>query len=96
MINPLEKKRAEIDAIDTRLAGLLAERLTIAASLAGLKKTGRDPARETAILKRVVGLVKDGKLHPAVKTVYREIIKQGRLLQKNIIKKRKFPGNPQP
>lgn len=81
MKNPLEEKRKKIDALDTRLAGLLAERFSIVASLAGLKKKVRDPARETTVLKHAAGLVKDRKLRPAVLAVYRELIKRGRRLQ---------------
>ena len=81
MRNPLEGKRKKIDAIDARLAGLLAERLSVAASLAGLKKKVRDPKREAVVLKHAAGLVKDRKLRPAVLAVYRELIKQGRRLQ---------------
>ena len=88
MGNPLGEKRGEIDAIDARLAGLLAERFSVAASLAGLKKKVRDPAREASVLKRATGLVKDRKLRSAVLAVYREIIKQSRRLQKDSIRKR--------
>jgi len=82
MGNPLEEKRKEVDRIDGRLAVLLAERLSIAASMAGLKKRLRDSAREAAVLKRAAGLVKDRKLRPAVMAVYREIIRQGLRLQR--------------
>ncbi len=82
MGNPLEEKRKEVDRIDGRLAVLLAERLAIAASMAGLKKRLRDSAREAAVLKRAAGLVKDRKLRPAVMAVYREIIRQGLRLQR--------------
>ena len=82
MKNPLEEKRKKIDVMDARLAVLLAERLAAAASLAGLKKKIRDPAREAAVLKRAAALIKDRKLRPAVLAIYREIIKQSRRLQK--------------
>ncbi len=82
MRNRLDEKRKEIDAIDARLAGLLAERLSVAASLGGLKKKIRDTAREAAVLKHAAGLVMDRRLRPAVKAVYRELIKQGRRLQR--------------
>jgi chorismate mutase len=82
MENSLAKKRKKIDALDARLAGLLAERFSVVMSLAGLKKKIRDPRREAAVLKRAAGLVKDKKLRPAVTAVYGEIIRQSRLLQK--------------
>ena len=87
MENPLGEKRKKIDAIDVRLAGLLAERLILAAALAGLKKKVRDPIREAAVLKRAAGLVKDPELRLAVLAIYREIIKQGRRLQNDVIKR---------
>lgn len=88
MGNPLNEKRKNIDAIDARLAGLLAERLSAAAALAGLKKKVRDPVREAVILKRAAGMVKDRKLRPAVLAVYRELMKQGRRLQSGLAVKK--------
>ena len=88
MGNPLEEKRKEVDRIDGRLAVLLAERLAIASSMAGLKKRIRDSAREAAVLQRAAGLVKDRKLRPAVMAVYREIIRQGLRLQRASIRKK--------
>ncbi len=82
MENPMEQKRRKIDALDARLAGLLAERFSVALSLAGLKKKVRDPGREAAVLKHAAASVKDKKLRPAVAAVYREIIRRSRLLQK--------------
>jgi chorismate mutase len=81
MENIVEKKRKRIDALDARLAPLLAARLRAAASLKGLKKKVRDTAREAEVLARAAALVKDGKLRPAALSVYREIIRQSRLLQ---------------
>ncbi|HBB66076.1 MAG: hypothetical protein A2X28_01285 [Elusimicrobia bacterium GWA2_56_46] len=82
MADTLEEKRKKIDAIDARLAVLLAARFSLAASLAGLKKKVRDPLREAAVLKHAANLVNDGRLRPAVLAVYREIMKRSRLLQK--------------
>ena len=87
MVNPLEEKRKKIDAIDALLAGLLAERLAVAAALAGLKNDVRGPASEKAVLSRAAGLVKDAKLLPAILAIYREILKQGRRLQKASVQK---------
>ena len=82
MKNPLEEKRKKIDALDVRLAGLLERRFSVARSLTGLKKKILDPRREAAVLKRAAGLVKDRALRPAVTAVYRELIRQSRLLQR--------------
>lgn len=84
MENPLEKRRKKIDALDARLAGLMAERFSLVLSLAGLKKRVRDPRREAAVLKHAAGCVKDKKLRPAVTAVYREMIRRGRLLQNKL------------
>ncbi len=82
MENLLERKRKTIDAMDARLAGLMAERFSVVLSLAGLKKKIRDPRREAVVLRHAAASVKDKKLRPAVKAVYRELIRQSRLLQK--------------
>ena len=82
MAKPLGEKRKKIDALDGRLAGLLAERFAVARSLAGLKKKVRDLRREAAVLRRAAASVKDKKLRPAVAAVYRELIRQSMLLQK--------------
>ncbi len=92
MGNPLKDKRKKIDAIDGLLAGLLAERLSVAASMAGLKKRVRDSAREASVLRHAAGLVKNRALRPAVLAVYRELIKQGRRLQQAA----KRPGRLKP
>jgi len=81
MISALEKKRKKIDALDSRLAALLAERFGLVKSLAGLKKTIRDPEREAAVLKTAGGLVKGQALSSAVTAVYKEIFRQGRRIQ---------------
>jgi len=92
MRDPLKDKRNKIDAIDNLLAGLLAERLSVAASMTGLKKKVRDSARETSVLRHAAGLVKNRELRPAVLAVYRELIKQGRRLQQAA----KRPGGLKP
>ncbi len=81
MIGLLLEKRRQIDALDTKLAGLLAERLSLAASMAGLKKRVRDPKREALVLERVAAPIRDRALRAAVRKIYRELMKQGRLLQ---------------
>ena len=78
---PLREKRRQIDAVDVKLSVLLAERLSLAASLAGLKKKVRDPRREALILERAAGRIGDRALRAAVLAVYRELLKQGRSLQ---------------
>lgn len=81
VISALDKKRKRIDAIDSRLAPLLAERFGVVRSLAGLKKTARDAAREGEVTRHAARLVKERALRPAVKAVYKEIFAQGRRLQ---------------
>ncbi len=81
MIGLLEAKRKQIDALDAKLSGLLAERLSLAASMAGLKNKVRDPKREALVLERVAARVRGTALRAAVLAIYRELIKQGRLLQ---------------
>ena len=81
MTNILARKRAKIDALDSRLAVLLAGRFAVVRSLSGLKRTVRDPKREKEVLSRVRGLVKDRTLKQAVSAVYKEIIKQARRIQ---------------
>jgi len=80
-MNILAEKRKKIDDLDARITILLAERLRIAASLKELKKKARDPRREAEVLEHAAGLIKDTNLRPAVLAVYREIIKQSRLIQ---------------
>lgn len=77
----LAQKRREIDVLDARLPGLLAERVSLAASFAGLKKKVRDLKREAYVLKRAAGRIKNKTLRPAILAVYRELIKQGLRLQ---------------
>ncbi len=81
MVSALEKTRKKIDAVDSRLAPLLAARFGLVRPLAGLKKSVRDPAREAAVLKHAGALVKTGELRTAVAAVYKEIFRQGRRIQ---------------
>lgn len=82
MENPeLAGKRRRIDALDARISRLLAERLALSASMAGLKKKVRDPERETAVLERAARQAGDRRLRAAVMAVYRGILAQGRALQ---------------
>lgn len=81
VISALDKKRKRIDAIDSRLAPLLAARFGAVRTLAGLKKKTRDPAREAAVLEHAGRLVKSAELRAAVAAVYKEIFRQGRLIQ---------------
>lgn len=81
MTDPLGEKRRQIDAVDAKLSGLLAERLSLAASMAGLKKKVRDPQREELVLERASGRIGDRALRAAVLAVYMELLKQGRSLQ---------------
>jgi chorismate mutase len=84
MGDPLQEKRRALDTIDNRLASLLADRFSVVRSLAGLKKKILDPRREAAVLKHAVDRVKNKGLRSAILAVYREILKQSRLLQKPV------------
>lgn len=78
----LARRRQRIDDLDAKLVRTLAERLLIARSLAGLKQSVRDGARERAVLGRIRRLVGRKELEPAAVAVYREIIKHSRRLQR--------------
>jgi chorismate mutase len=81
MKDPLKEKRKRIDELDRRIARLLTGRFRAAASLRGLKKTVRDQARESVVLKRAVSAAKTPRFRAALLSVYREVIKQSRRLQ---------------
>jgi len=88
----LKEKRRRIDALDTKLSALLAERLALASSMAGLKRKVRDPERETLVLNRAAGHIRNPELRAAVTTVYRELLKQGRRLQASVNRGRRGPA----
>jgi chorismate mutase len=72
---PLDGPRAEIDAIDDQLLGLLSRRAGIAAGLAGLKAGPRDAGREAAVLRRL-SLANPGPLpDAAVARIFGEIFR---------------------
>jgi chorismate mutase len=73
--------RKKIDAIDARLARLLADRLAVARSLAAFKNTIRDPRREAVVIRRAAKAASGGELRLAVAAIFREIIRQGLRLQ---------------
>ncbi len=50
MADKLAAARAKIDALDRRIAALLARRFALAVPLAALKRRVKDPARERAVL----------------------------------------------
>ncbi len=80
MTDKLAAARRKIDALDRRLAALLARRFATAAPLKSLKKKTTDSARERIVLanaRRWAGK----KYYAAAAAVFKEIIKQSKKLQ---------------
>ena len=76
----LEAARSKIDALDRRVAALLARRFALAAALKGLKKRITDRAREKRVLANAAAAAE--KIYaPATRAVFAEIIKQSKKLQ---------------
>lgn len=75
----LERIRAEIEAVDAALVGLLADRLRLARA-AGEAKQGAglptlDPGREAAVVRRAAAAARDRGLPPeAVRDVFWHIV----------------------
>jgi len=82
MRGELRRKRARIDLIDGKISRLLARRFKLALSLAGLKKTITDRAREKAVLAAAQKNAGRAAFRKPVKKVFEEIISQSKLLQK--------------
>jgi prephenate dehydrogenase/chorismate mutase len=85
MDNTIEKRRAEIDAIDDELLGLLNRRARLAAEIGLVKKRRHaplcDPDRERGVLARVCE-ASDGPLdEQAVKKIFKTIIDESRRIQ---------------
>ncbi len=76
----LAAARAAIDAVDRRIAVLLARRFRLTGPLRLLKKKPTDHARERAVLFHAAAAA-GGRYGPAARAVFREIIRQSKRLQ---------------
>jgi len=81
MTDKLASARKKIDALDRRLAALLARRFAIAASLKGLKKKTADKAREKIVLANARRSAGKRIYAAAAAAVFTEIIRQSKKLQ---------------
>ncbi len=81
MPGKLEAARARIDALDRRIAVLLARRFDITAPLGALKAAVRDSGRERRVL-AAAARAAGRRRAPAVKAVFLEILRQSRRLQR--------------
>jgi len=76
--------RKKIDALDGRIAGLLAKRFSLARSIAreGLKKKITDRARERQVLAHAAAAAGKPAFRMGARAVFTEIIRQSKKLQK--------------
>ena len=83
----LQQLRKRIDQVDRRLLRLLNQRAGLALRVGRLKKRhGRslfDPRRERAILRQLTAANRGPLPAPAVRAIYREILKQVRRLEQS-------------
>ena len=84
----LQQLRQRIDQVDRRLLRLLNRRAGLALRVGRLKKRhGRslfDPRREQAILRQLTAANRGPLPAPAVRVIYREILKQVRRLEQSV------------
>lgn len=81
MTDELAAARRKIDALDRRLAALLARRFAAAAPLRRLKGRAADPARERRVLANARRAAGRKAYAAGVTAVFAEIIRQTRKLQ---------------
>lgn len=81
MTDELAAARRKIDALDRRLAALLARRFAAAAPLRRLKGRAADPARERRVLANARRAAGRKAYAAGVAAVFAEIIRQTRKLQ---------------
>lgn len=83
----MEGYRKRIDALDRRIAGLLARRFRLVRKVGRMKReAGRpvsDPAREKAILDRIARRLEGGEASSYVEEIYRAVFRASRRVQKN-------------
>ncbi|OGR78329.1 MAG: hypothetical protein A2X32_02215 [Elusimicrobia bacterium GWC2_64_44] len=81
MPSKLETARGRIDALDRRIAALLARRFALAVPLRALKRRAADPARERQVLANAAAAA--GKPYAeAARAVFAVIIRRTKALQK--------------
>jgi chorismate mutase len=81
MPSKLEAARTKIDALDRRIAALLARRFALAAPLRALKGRAADPARERQVLANASAAA--GKAYAgAARAVFAVIIRRTKALQR--------------
>ena len=80
--------RRRIDRVDARLLALLNQRAGLAVRVGRLKQRSGtrsfDPARERAILRRMADANGGPLSREAVRTVYREILRQSRRVEQSV------------
>jgi chorismate mutase / prephenate dehydrogenase len=84
----LETARAEIDAIDSRLVSLIAERARLARKIGRAKRSLgmviEDPPREAAVVRRAAELARECGVEPeAVRTIFWQLIALSRTVQRD-------------
>ena len=82
----LERLRKEIDLVDRNISGLICKRLSIASQIRKVKKANQikieDKNRERIVINKVKKAVKSTKQKRAISNIYKEIIKQTKLLER--------------
>ncbi|MFA6028495.1 MAG: chorismate mutase [Elusimicrobiota bacterium] len=85
----LQTLRRGIDALDRRIAPLLARRFALAVRTAAFKRALRDAARERAVLRGVLSSSRArGASARALAAVYRELFRRSLLLQRSARRER--------
>lgn len=84
----LEKLREKIDFVDREIISLLEERINISIDIGILKKENSmaifDKKREVEVLEKVHDAITNKNLEKYITDIYRSIIEQSKLVQKNI------------
>ena len=89
----IQTLREQLDQIDRKMMGLLAERMDVARQI-GRWKMERglpvlDAAREEQVLESRAGMVSDPEMQERVKTLFRDIMAMSRAEQEKILREEK-------
>ncbi len=88
-MNELEQARADIEAIDEKMAALFRERMQCAASVAAYKKENGMPVlcpeRERILIEKNVGKLDSPELEPFYRTFFQGVLEASRNYQKQLI-----------